>query len=140
MNSKEKKIGFVGVGRMGANRARNLRDKGYTISCVNDVNKDAASTLASELGCAHAENLAEVTSQSDIVLTVVTNDAAMESIFFGADDNLLRTHPIPFSSTVPPFPLQCMSDWRMPPPRMDPPRSKAAWPQASRRLVKEPFI
>ena len=34
MNSKEKKIGLVGVGRMGANMARNLKDKGYTISCV----------------------------------------------------------------------------------------------------------
>ena len=90
MNSKEKRIGFVGVGRMGANMARNLKDKGYTISCVNDVNKDAASALASELGCAHAGTLAEVTSQSDIVLTVVTNDAAMESIFFGADDNLFQ--------------------------------------------------
>ena len=89
MNSKEKRIGFVGVGRMGANMTRNLKDKGYTISCVNDVNKDAASALASELGCAHAGTLAEVTSQSDIVLTVVTNDAAMESIFFG-DDNLFQ--------------------------------------------------
>ena len=90
MNSKEKKIGFVGVGRMGANMARNLKDKGYTISCVNDVNKDAASALASELGCDHAETLAAVTAQSDIVLTVVTNDAAMESIFFGTDDNLFQ--------------------------------------------------
>ena len=90
MNSKEKRIGFVGVGRMGANMARNLKDKGYSISCVNDVNKDAASSLAEELGCAHAGTLAEVTAQSDIVLTVVTNDAAMESIFFGADDNLFQ--------------------------------------------------
>ena len=88
MNSKEKRIGFVGVGRMGANMARNLKDKGYSISCVNDVNKDVASSLAQELGCAHVATLAEVTAQSDIVLTVVTNDAAMESIFFGADDNL----------------------------------------------------
>ena len=90
MNSKEKRIGFVGVGRMGANMARNLKDKGYTISCVNDVNKDAASALASELGCAHAETLATVTAMSDIVLTVVTNDAAMESIFFGSYDNLFQ--------------------------------------------------
>ena len=108
MNSKEKRIGFVGVGRMGANMARNLKDKGYSISCVNDVNKDAATSLAEELGCAHAATLAEVTAQSDIVLTVVTNDAAMESIFFGAEDNLFRTHPIPSLSTVPPSPLQCM--------------------------------
>ena len=90
MNSKEKRIGFVGVGRMGANMARNLKDKGYSISCVNDVNKDAANSLAEELGCAHAATLAEVTAQSDIVLTVVTNDAAMESIFFGAEDNLFQ--------------------------------------------------
>ena len=90
MNSKEKRIGFVGVGRMGANMARNLKDKGYSISCVNDVNKDTASSLAEELGCSHAETLAQVTAQSDIVLTVVTNDAAMESIFFGAEDNLFQ--------------------------------------------------
>ena len=90
MNSKEKRIGFVGVGRMGANMARNLKDKGYSISCVNDVNKDAANSLAEELGCTHATTLAEVTAQSDIVLTVVTNDAAMESIFFGANDNLFQ--------------------------------------------------
>jgi 3-hydroxyisobutyrate dehydrogenase len=90
MNSKEKKIGFVGVGRMGANMARNLKDKGYSISCVNDVNQDAAASLADELGTAHAKTLAQVTAQSDIVLTVVTNDAAMESIFFGSEDNLFQ--------------------------------------------------
>ena len=90
MNSKEKRIGFVGVGRMGANMARNLKDKGYSISCVHDVNKDAANSLAEALRCTHAATLAEVTAQSDIVLTVVTNDAAMESIFFGSDDNLFQ--------------------------------------------------
>jgi len=90
MNSKEKKIGLVGVGRMGANMARNLKDKGYQISCVNDVAKDIAGALAEELGCTHASNLAEVTAISDIILTVVTNDAAMEAIFFDSDDNLFK--------------------------------------------------
>ena len=90
MNSKEKRIGFVGVGRMGANMARNLKDKGYSISCVNDIKKDAASSLAEELGCSHAQTLAQVTALSDIIFTVVTNDAAMESIFFGSDDNLFQ--------------------------------------------------
>ena len=37
MSSREKNIGLVGVGRMGANMARNLNDKGYRLSCVNDV-------------------------------------------------------------------------------------------------------
>jgi 3-hydroxyisobutyrate dehydrogenase len=84
------KIGFVGIGRMGANMARNLKDRGYTISSVNDINKDAAAELAQELGCSHAEKLAEVTESSDIIFTVITNDDAMRSIYFSDDDNLLQ--------------------------------------------------
>ena len=90
MSSKDKKIGFVGVGRMGANMARNLKDKGYTVSAVNDVNTEAAAALATELDCTHATSLADVTANSDIILTVVTNDAAMEAIFLGDGDNLLQ--------------------------------------------------
>ena len=71
------KLGFVGVGRLGANMARNLKDKGYEISSVNDVNKEAAAELAQELGCLHAENLAQVTESSDIIFTVITYDVAM---------------------------------------------------------------
>ena len=70
--------------------ARNLKDKGYQISCVNDVDKDIAGSLAGELGCNHASTLAEITAKSDIILTVVTNDAAMEAIFFDSDDNLFK--------------------------------------------------
>ena len=36
------KIGFVGVGRMGANMARRLKDVGYNIAAVFDVRKQAA--------------------------------------------------------------------------------------------------
>ena len=90
MSTKEKKIGFVGIGRMGANMARNLKDKGYQVSCVNDVASEIASSLAEEIGCLNASSLAEVTASSDIIITVVTNDAAMESIFFGEGDNLLQ--------------------------------------------------
>jgi 3-hydroxyisobutyrate dehydrogenase-like beta-hydroxyacid dehydrogenase len=90
MSSKEKRIGLVGVGRMGANMARNLKDKGYQVSCVNDINKDLAAELSVELGCTHAETLADVTNNSDIILTVVTNDTAMEAIFFGEGDNLFK--------------------------------------------------
>ena len=90
MCNKEKKIGFVGVGRMGGNMARNLKDKGYQVSCVNDVAQDVASSLAEELGCVHVTNLAAVTASSDIIVTVVTNDDAMESIFLGEGDNLLQ--------------------------------------------------
>jgi len=36
------KIGFVGVGRMGANMARRLKETGYEIGAVFDVNTAAA--------------------------------------------------------------------------------------------------
>ena len=49
MSTKEKKIGFVGVGRMGANMARNLKDKGYQVSCVNDLASDVAAALANPI-------------------------------------------------------------------------------------------
>ena len=51
------KIGFVGVGRMGANMARRLKECGYEIAAVYDVNAAAAQSLAQELGCPAAGQL-----------------------------------------------------------------------------------
>ncbi|MBI3416605.1 MAG: NAD-binding protein [Verrucomicrobia bacterium] len=75
------KIGFVGVGRMGANMARRLKDVGYTVAAVYDVRAEAAQALAQELGCEACATLARVTALSDVVITVVTDDAAMRRIF-----------------------------------------------------------
>ena len=77
------KIGFVGVGRMGANMARRLKDTGFTISAVFDVNKEAAEVLAKELNCVAATDLKAVTALSEIVITVVSDDKAMKAIFTG---------------------------------------------------------
>lgn len=85
---KDKKIGFVGLGRMGGNMARCLKDKGYQVAAVFDINKTVAAEVAAELGATAHGTLAEVTAHADIILTVVTDDEAMESIYFGSD-NLL---------------------------------------------------
>lgn len=84
---KDKKIGFVGLGRMGGNMARCLKDKGYNITAVYDLQTSVADELAKEIGAQACQKLADVTAQSDIILTIVTNDAAMDAIYFG-DDNL----------------------------------------------------
>jgi 3-hydroxyisobutyrate dehydrogenase len=47
---KHKKIGFVGLGRMGANMARCLKDKGYHVAAVFDINEAVATELATEIG------------------------------------------------------------------------------------------
>ena len=83
------KIGFVGVGRMGANMARRLKDVGYTVSAVYDADHVRARELAAELGAMAPEKLAAVTAAADIVITVVTDDAAMRAIYAAGGDSLL---------------------------------------------------
>ena len=87
MNSN---IGFVGLGRMGANMARRLKDCGYTVSAVFDLNRSLADSLAAELGATACSTLSAVTASSDVIITVVTDDAAMRSIFITPGDSLLE--------------------------------------------------
>ena len=75
------RIGFVGVGRMGANMARRLKDAGYPVVAVYDVRAESAQAIAQELGSRAATRLSEVTEASDVIITVVTDDRAMEKIF-----------------------------------------------------------
>lgn len=83
------KIGFVGVGRMGANMARRLKECGYPIAAAYDLNAPAAQELAAEVGAEACTSLARVTALSDVVITVVTDDKAMRKIFATKGDSLL---------------------------------------------------
>jgi 3-hydroxyisobutyrate dehydrogenase-like beta-hydroxyacid dehydrogenase len=74
-------VGFVGVGRMGANMARRLADLGYPIGAVYDVNQGVAASLAAELNSKAATTLPEVSAACEVVFTVVTDDDAMREIF-----------------------------------------------------------
>jgi 3-hydroxyisobutyrate dehydrogenase len=82
-------IGFVGVGRMGANMARRLKDCGFHVTAVYDAHRSAATSLAQELGCAASQTLGDLAQSADVIITVVTDDAAMHEIFGGSADNLL---------------------------------------------------
>lgn len=84
------KIGFVGVGRMGANMARHLTDVGCKVVAVFDAAPERALILARDLEAAACARLADVTRLSDVIFTVVSNDAAMEQIYFDPNDNLLQ--------------------------------------------------
>ena len=88
MASRES-VGLVGVGRMGANIGRRLKDLGYRVTAVYDVRPGLASEIAKELGAQACTKLADVTRLADIVITVVTDDAAMYEIFATQDDSLL---------------------------------------------------
>lgn len=83
------KIAFVGVGRMGANMARRLKDCGYTITAIYDPNRAAAAALAKELGARRAATLAAVTAAAEVIFTVVPDDAAQLAVFAANGDSLL---------------------------------------------------
>jgi 3-hydroxyisobutyrate dehydrogenase len=83
------KIAFVGVGRMGANMARRLKDCGYSVTAVYDVHAPSAAALAKEIGAKAAKKLADVTKAADVVFTVVTDDAAQLRVFAEEGDSLL---------------------------------------------------
>ena len=83
------RIGFVGVGRMGANMARRLKDCGYPVTTVFDTHQASAAALAKEIGARPVKQLAAVTAAADIIFTVVTDDAAQLSVFAETGDTLL---------------------------------------------------
>ena len=85
MRQSESRVGFVGVGRMGANMARRLRDQQEAIVALYDRNPAMTTDLATELGCEAAATPARVAEVADIIFTVVSDDAAMRQIFSATD-------------------------------------------------------
>ena len=86
------RIGFVGVGRMGANMARRFKDRGYHVTAVQDRDAGLMRTLAQELQCEAAATPARVAELSTLVMTVVSDDDAMREIYAERNPTSLLTH------------------------------------------------
>ena len=77
------KIGFVGIGIMGAAMVRRLRDRGYAVTVWN---RDAAKLAAvTACGAVAAATPRAVASGSDIVLMCLLNTDAVTACVFGPD-------------------------------------------------------
>jgi 3-hydroxyisobutyrate dehydrogenase len=68
---------------MGANMARRLKDQGFPIAAVHDINPETAGAVARELGAEPCADPKQVTRLSDVIITVVTDDKAMRQIYNG---------------------------------------------------------
>ena len=90
MPNADYRVGIVGVGRMGANMAQHLKDEGFTVAAVYDARPDAVRELAAEVGAETPSTLAGVTRAAEYILTVVTDDQAMDAIFAESGDSLLQ--------------------------------------------------
>lgn len=92
MSQPNAKIGLVGAGRMGANMARRLKDRGEMIVALYDRDPAVTTSLATELGCEATGSPARVAELASIVFTVVSDDAAMRQIFSATGTESLLCH------------------------------------------------
>ena len=77
------RIGFAGLGTMGAAMAANLRRAGFEVTAWNRTPGRAAALLA--LGATEAATAADVARASDVVVVCVSDTPDVEAVLFGAD-------------------------------------------------------
>lgn len=79
--NKQTKIGFIGIGVMGASMCSRLMDKGYQLSIYNRT-KSKADALISK-GATWANSPAEIAKTSDVIFTIVGYPQDVEKVYFG---------------------------------------------------------
>jgi 3-hydroxyisobutyrate dehydrogenase-like beta-hydroxyacid dehydrogenase len=76
-------LGFIGLGNMGSRIAQRLLGQGYQLS-VYDRNHVKAETIAARGGVV-AKSIRELASTVDVVISCLTNDEAVRSVYTGAE-------------------------------------------------------
>ncbi|MDY7579931.1 NAD(P)-binding domain-containing protein [Herbaspirillum sp. RTI4] len=75
------KVGFIGLGRMGCGMASNLVRKGFSLK-VFDLNTKAVGQLI-ELGAIAAKDVADASSDVDVIITMLPNTAVVLELIGG---------------------------------------------------------
>jgi 3-hydroxyisobutyrate dehydrogenase len=74
-------LGFIGLGNMGSRIAQRLLDHGYPL-VVYDRDAAKAEAVVAERGFA-AKNILELARSADVILSCLTNDEAVQSVYAG---------------------------------------------------------
>jgi len=72
-------IGWIGLGHMGVPMARNVIKAGFPLTVFNRTPDKAR-----DLGCKVAASAAALAKASDVLVTMLSDDAAQEEVLFGA--------------------------------------------------------
>ena len=73
------RVGFAGLGRMGAHMARNLSRAGHEVKLWNR-SPDKARALAAELRCDVADSPRELSDAAEVVVTMLADDPSSETV------------------------------------------------------------
>ena len=78
------KIGFIGLGIMGAPMAQNLLKAGYEVKAYNRTDRPRVQAVA-EAGGQLVDSPKAAAADSDVIITIVTDTPDMEAVILGAD-------------------------------------------------------
>ena len=81
LSANQVKLGFIGLGNMGSRIAQRLLDHGYQLS-VYDLDPAKAEAVAAKGGTV-AKNILELAHTVDVLLSCLTNDEAVRSVYTG---------------------------------------------------------
>src|SRR5690606_20561197 len=74
---KIERIGFMTPGDMGQGVAMQLKKKGFTVLTALDRRSERSRRLAAEAGLTDVGSIAQLTAQSDLVMSVMNPGAAL---------------------------------------------------------------
>jgi 3-hydroxyisobutyrate dehydrogenase-like beta-hydroxyacid dehydrogenase len=83
LTADQVKLGFIGLGNMGSLMAGRLLDHGYHIEVYDRDLPRAEAMLAK--GAVVAKNIVELARSVDVLLSCLTNDEAVQSVYSGAE-------------------------------------------------------
>lgn len=88
------RIGFAGLGRMGALMARNLVRSGFNVTVWNRTGTVAVA-FAKANGCRSAHTPAELAENADVLVTMLADDVASQAVHSGPDGLFAGNRPAP---------------------------------------------
>src|SRR5260370_30161624 len=88
LTKENPRLGFIGVGNMGSRMAKRLLEHGYQIIVYNR-SREAAEALVN-YGATVADSIAELASKADVILSSLTNDEAVRSVYTDPEGVLAR--------------------------------------------------
>src|ERR1039457_3782572 len=91
LTADQVKLGFIGLGNMGSRIAKRLLDHGYQLT-VYDLDVAKAQATAAQGGIV-AKNILELAGTVDVLLSCLTNDEAVRSVFSGPEGIFAGARP-----------------------------------------------
>ena len=79
LTKENTRLGFIGIGNMGSRMAKRLLDHGYQLVAYNRSREGAEALV--KFGAIVADSIAELTSKADVILSSLTNDDAVKSVY-----------------------------------------------------------